>query len=468
MLKPDSGPAIVSAAAMRAAEAAAIAAGTPAITLMERAAAGATRAIMAYAPAARATVLCGPGNNGGDGYGIAVLLAAAGVAVTVAADAPPPNAPAAEPAATMARRWTQLALGPVVPLAEAPPAPLIVDALFGTGLARALPGSAQAALDRLRGQGRVVAIDIASGLEADTGRALGRPLPAELTLTFGAAKPGHILGEGAFVTGRLAVVDIGIAIESATAFTARPRLDGPVRHAHKYTRGWVMVVEGTPGHGGASGLAGLAALRCGAGLVTLAGDGTHLPALALMRRNDEEAAALLTDTRLGAVVIGPGMDPDARARGWLKRLSWADKPLVIDAGALRLLPRGPIGAPAVLTPHEGEFSQLFGPVGDDRLAAVQAAARLSDAVVLLKGAVTIIAAPDGRTAINAHASPYLATAGSGDVLAGMIASLIAQGLPLFDAAQAAVWLHGDAGLRLGPGGIADDLVANLPAVLAAL
>jgi hydroxyethylthiazole kinase-like uncharacterized protein yjeF len=141
---------------------------------------------------------------------------------------------------------------------------------------------------------------------------------------------------------------------------------------------------------------------------------------------------------------------------------------VIDAGALRLLPRGPIGAPAVLTPHEGEFTQLFGPVGDDRLAAVQAAAQSCDAVVLLKGAATIIAAPDGRTAINAHASPFLATAGSGDVLAGMIAALIAQGLPLFEAAQASAWLHGEAGLRLGPGGISDDLVASLPAVLAAL
>jgi ADP-dependent NAD(P)H-hydrate dehydratase / NAD(P)H-hydrate epimerase len=382
------------------------------------------------------------------------------VQVTVAADAPP----SCEPAATMAKRWT----GKTVALAEAPAAPLIVDALFGTGLTRALPDSAQAALDRLQGQGRVVAIDIVSGLEADSGRALGRVLPAELTLTFGAAKPGQVLGEGAFVSGRLAVVDIGITIDTPLAFTARPRLAGPVRDTHKYARGWVMVVEGTPGHGGASGLAGLAALRTGAGLVTLAGEGGVMPALALMRRNDDEAAALLTDTRLGAVVIGPGMEADARARGWLKRLSWADKALVIDAGALRLLPRGPIGAPSVLTPHEGEFSQLFGPVGDDRLAAVLAAARTSDAVVLLKGAATIIAAPDGRAAINAHASPYLATAGSGDVLAGMIAALIAQGLPLFEAAQAAAWLHGEAGLRLGPGGIADDLVASLPAVLGSL
>lgn len=461
MLIPDSGAPILTAAAMRAAEAAAIVAGTSALTLMERAAAGCARAILAYAPARRATVLCGPGNNGGDGYGIALLLAAAGVSVTVAADGPP----TADPAASMAARWT----GPVVPMAEAPAAPLIVDALFGTGLARPLPAATQAAIDRLRGtRARVVAIDIASGLDADTGRALGHPLAAELTVALGAAKPGHVLGDGAALTGRLAVVDLGIPIDSTIAFTAPPRLAPLARDTHKYRRGWVMVVEGTPGHGGASGLAGLAALRTGAGLVTLAGEGNPLPALALMRRSDDEAAALLTDARLGAVVIGPGMEADARARGWLKRLSWAGKPLVIDAGALRLLPGGPIGAPAVLTPHEGEFTQAFGPVGDDRLAAVQAAARSSGAVVLLKGAATIIAAPDGRAAINAHAAPWLATAGAGDVLTGMIAGLIAQGLPLFEAAQTAAWLHGEAGLRLGPGGIADDLVTGLPAVLASL
>ncbi|MEI6485119.1 MAG: NAD(P)H-hydrate dehydratase [Sphingomonadales bacterium] len=457
----ESGAPILTAAAMRAAEADAIAAGTAALTLMERAAAGCARAILAYAPAARATVLCGPGNNGGDGYGIALLLQAAGVAVTVAAD----GLPTAEPAASMAARWT----GPVVPLAQAPAAPLIIDALLGTGLARPLPAAMQAALDRLRGgRARIVAIDIASGLAADTGAALGAPLAADLTLALGAAKPGHVLGEGAALGGRLAVIDLGIAIPGALSFTARPRLLRPPRDTHKYHRGWVMVVEGTPGHGGAAGLAGLAALRTGAGLVTLAGSGDHLPALALMRRSDDEAATLLTDARLGAVVIGPGMAADARARGWLKRLRWAGKPIVIDAGALRLLAAGPIGAPAVLTPHEGEFTQLFGPVGSDRLAAVQAAARHSGAVVLLKGAATIIAAPDGRAAINTHAAPWLATAGSGDVLAGMVAALIAQGLPPFEAAQTAAWLHGEAGQRLGPGGIADDLVAGLPAVLASL
>lgn len=460
----DSGPPLLAAAAMRDAEIAAIAAGTSALALMERAAAGAARAILAYAPARRATILCGPGNNGGDGYGIALQLAAAGVKATVAADAPP----AAEPAAVMARRWHD-AGGAVVPLAEAPPAPLIIDALYGIGLSRPLPDGVQAAIDRLRGVGRVVAIDIASGLHADTGLAQGQPLGADLTVAFGAAKPGHVLGDGAALSGRLAVVDIGVPLASDLRLTAPPRLVGPATGAHKYARGWVMMVEGTSGHGGAAGLTGLAALRCGAGLVTLAGEaGGRAPALALMRRSDEEAAALLADPRMGAVVIGPGMEAGPRARGWLRRLQWAGRPTVIDAGALRLLDGGQIGLPAVLTPHDGEFSQLFGPPGADRLAATRAAAAQSNAVVLLKGPATIIAAPDGRAAINAHAAPWLATAGSGDVLAGMIGALLAQGHPLFEAACAAAWLHGEAGRRLGPGGIADDLVASLPAVLAAL
>lgn len=460
----DSGQPLLTAAAMRDAEAAAIAAGTSALTLMERAAAGAARAILAYAPARRATILCGTGNNGGDGYGIALLLAQAGVTVTVAAD----GAPGAEPAATMAQRWRD-AGGSIVPLIEAPPAPLIIDALFGIGLSRPLPDAVQAALDRLRGQGRVVAIDIASGLNADTGELHGQPLPAELTVAFGAAKPGHVLGSGAAVTGRLAVIDIGVPLASDLRLTAPPRLVGPAADAHKYSRGWVMMVEGTAGHGGAAGLTGLAALRCGAGLVTLAGEaGGRAPALALMRRSDDEAAALLADPRMGAVVIGPGMEAGPRARGWLRRLQWAGRPTVIDAGALRLLDPAILGMPAVLTPHEGEFAALFGPVGSDRLGAVKAAAVRTDTVVLLKGPATIIAAPDGRAAINAHASPWLATAGAGDVLSGMIAALLAQGHPLFEAACGAVWLHGEAGRRLGPGGIADDLVARLPAVLSSL
>lgn len=445
---------------MRAAEAAVIAAGTPALTLMERAADGAARAILAHLPTRRATILCGTGNNGGDGYGIALRLAEAGVAVTVATEGPPTS----DTAAAMAARWQ----GPVVGLHDAPAAPVVIDALFGIGLNRPLDGHHQAAVDRLRGQGRVVAIDIASGLNANLGTAQGRPLAADLTIAFAAAKLGHFLGEGRALSGRVCVIDIGVPVQTNSIMVARPRLVGPAHSAHKYDRGWVLMVEGETGHGGAAGLASLAAMRSGAGLVTIAGEGSDLPALAMMRRNDEEAANLLNDPRLGSVIIGPGIAAGSRARGWLKRLTWAGKPLVLDAGILRLLAEGPIGAPAVLTPHEGEFAQLFGPIGEDRVAAVQAAARTVDAVVLLKGPTTVIAAPDGRVALNVHSAPWLATAGSGDVLSGMVAALLAQGLPLFEAACGAAWLHGDAGQRLGPGRIADDLVALLPEVFAGL
>jgi hydroxyethylthiazole kinase-like uncharacterized protein yjeF len=401
-------------------------------------------------------VLCGPGNNGGDGYGIAGHLAAAGVAVTVAATA----APRGEPAATMAARW----VGAVVPLAQAPPAPLIIDALFGSGLARPLGDDVDCALDRVRGAGRVVAIDIASGIDADTGAVLGRPLQPHLTLALGALKPAHVLEPAAH--GRMAVVDIGIAPASDTRLVAPPRRLPLAASTHKFARGWVLVVEGASA--GAAGLAGLAALRSGAGLVTLVGDGAGLPALAMMRRPETDAATLLADGRVGAVVVGPGLHDGARARAWLDAAQAAGKPLVIDAGALACLDGRRLAVPALLTPHEGEFARAFGAPGADRLAAVRAAAAVTQAVVLLKGPATIIAAPDGRVAINTHAAPWLATAGAGDVLAGIAAGLMAQGLDPFDAAGAAAWLHGDAGRRLGPGAIADDLLATLPAVLAAL
>jgi hydroxyethylthiazole kinase-like uncharacterized protein yjeF len=456
MLISSDGRPVLTPAAMRAAEAAAIAAGCPALTLMERAATAAAAAIRQFAQPV--LVLCGPGNNGGDGYGVAVALQAAGWPVCVAADAMPRS----EPAATMAARWT----GPVVPPASAAPAPLVVDALFGTGLARPLDPASQAALDRMRGAALVVALDIASGLDAGTGTVLGRPLPADLTISFGAAKPGHLVGAGPGLTGRLVVADIGVPVASRISEVQPPRRVAAGRDTHKYARGWVLVVGGQTRQGGATGLTALAALRSGAGAVTLVG--RLAPALAIMLRTDAEAMAQLDDPRLGCVAVGPGMRPDVRGRGWLARLRACKTPLVIDAGGLDLLDAGPVGPPAVLTPHAGEFARLFGPVGDDPLAAVAAAAARTQAVVLLKGPATIIAAPDGRIAINSHATPWLATAGSGDVLTGIIAALVAQGLPLFEAAQVGAWLHGDAGLRLGPGLIADDLVATMPAVLAGL
>lgn len=474
MLTIAPGPLLLTPDAMRVAEAAEIAAGTPALVLMERAAAAAALAIRAFAPGRPALVLCGPGNNGGDGYGVACLLRAAGVAVRVAASGPP----TAEPAAIMAARWT----GAVEALADAKPEPLIIDALFGTGLARALPDSVQMALDRLRAAGATVAaLDIASGVNAMTGAAMGAPLPADMTVAFGGMKRGHVLGEGRWYSGRTVVADIGVRFPGAMPhIVGAPQLQGLASETHKYRRGAVLVVEGAAHRGGAARLTALAALRAGCGVVTQTGPGDGAPADAIMRRSDAEGRAMLADARLSAIAIGPGLVDDQRSRDWLAMVLAGATPVVADAGALSIRFGAIVPgtgafeafscakAPLVLTPHEGEFARLFGPVGLDRIGAAQAAAVASGAVIVLKGAETVIAAPDGRAAVNIHAAPWLATAGSGDALTGIVAALLAQGLTRFDAACAAVWLHGDAGIRGGPGMIADDIPVLLPAVLAGL
>jgi hydroxyethylthiazole kinase-like uncharacterized protein yjeF len=448
--------------AMRAAEARAISAGTAALVLMERASAAAAAAILAFSPKAHALVLAGPGNNGGDGYGVALALAAAGIEVEVAALAPAKG----EPAQTMAARWT----GSVTTLDAARPAPLVIDALFGTGQNRAMPQAATTALARLAPGAVLAALDIVSNIDAATGAALGPAQPAALTIAFGAAKPGHMLGAGAQATGRLVTADIGIDVAgSSLGRVPRPLRQPLAADIHKYARGHVLVVQGESS--GAARLAALAALRAGAGLVTLIGPDSRLPADAIMHRTDAEGLAMLADPRVGAVVLGPGLAANERSQAWLARLLGSTRPVVLDAGALALTSPEALHAataPLVLTPHEGEFRRLFGALADDRISALRAAAAAAGAVVLLKGPQTLIAAPDGRLLVNDHATPWLATAGSGDVLAGIIASLIAQGQPAFEAAATAAWLHGDAGRRGGPGLIADDLPALLAACLAAL
>lgn len=462
MLRIDRGEAVLGAMATRAAEAAAVAAGIPPLILMERAAAGAALAIARTWSPRPALILCGPGNNGGDGYGIAQHLGARGFDITIAALGPA----SAAPASVIAARWP----GQVIALSQAPPAALLVDALFGTGLSRPLSEEVQVQLRRLAAAGPdVAAIDIVSGVDADTGTDLGAVLEADLTIAFATAKRGHLVGPGAARCGRLVTVDIGLEPGPAPLrIVPRPRRLPLARDVHKFQRGAVLVVEGEARRGGASRLTALAALRSGAGLVTIAGDGQDLPAAAVMRCDDQAGQAMLADPRLDAIAIGPGLREPLRAQRWLEMLLVGTVPVVIDAGALGLCDVRGARPPVVLTPHEGEFGRLFGPPGTDRIGAVAAAAAETGAVVLLKGSATIIAAPDGRVAINRHAAPWLATAGSGDVLTGIIASLIAQGLEPFDAARAGAWLHGDAGRRGGPGLIADDLVALLPSVLAAL
>ena len=465
---------VLTAQAMREAEARAIAGGVDARTLMERAGAAAAAAILRFEAPRRAVVVCGPGGNGGDGYVVARHLAAAGVAVTVAADAPPRHAAAAQAAAD----WD----GPVVPPADAPLADTLIDALFGIGMTRPLAGADARALARLAEAASLrIALDLPSGAGTDDGAGLGCPYVADLTVAFGALKPAHLLHPAASRCGRVVVADIGVAAASDLTRNAPPPPLALAAATHKFARGSVLVVGGPSGHGGAARLAAAAALRAGAGLVTVAvptpaltENAASLDAVMLRIADDGTAlAALLRDRRLSALLAGPGLGRDARARGLIEAALADGRPLVLDGDVFTLFAAGAEGlrrrlsGPAVLTPHEGEFARLFAVDGSKVERARAAAARVG-AVVVLKGPDTVIASPDGRARINVHAAPYLATAGSGDVLAGMITGLLAQGVDAFDAACAGVWLHGDLGIRGGPGLTADAMPGLIPAALAAL
>lgn len=453
---------ILDAAAMRAAERAAIAAGTEEWTLMERAGRGAAEAIRRFAGPVPALVLCGPGNNGGDGYVIAAALAEAGVPVCVAA--------AGEGRSEAARRaragWT----GPVAPLTEAEPAPLLIDALFGTGLARPLDLDASGALARLAGAARLaVAVDLPSGVAADDGALLSDVPRFDLTITFGALKPAHLLQPAARFMGRTILVDIGIAADSVLRTLARPSLPGPGPDSHKYDRGFVLTFGGDLG--GAAGLAAAAALKSGAGAVRLAADAPREDVPLAIMQVGADTLDLLADKRLGAVLLGPGVIPGDEAERQLDLALGSGLPLVLDAGAITLLAeRCPsvlagLETPAILTPHPGEFKRLFGRPEKDKVTEARRAAAEARAVVVYKGADTVIAAPDGRAAIAGDSSSWLATAGSGDVLAGAIAAMRARGLDPFAAALAGVWLHGRAAELAGPGLIADDLLDGLRGAL---
>jgi len=453
-------------AATRSAEAAA---GVDPAALMERAGAAAARAILAWAAPRSVVVACGQGNNGGDGYVVARHLAAAGVAVVVAA-AGEPRSPLA---AAMRACWD----GPVVALDAAHPAAVLVDAVYGVGLTRPIAGDVLAQLERLAAGARVVALDVPSGLAADTGD--GACIAAGLTVAFGTLKPAHLLAAGR--CGRVVVADIGLGVVASMLFAtaAPPPLTPPVA-SHKYLRGAVLVLGGPPGHGGAARLAAHAALRAGAGLALVAVPVAALPESSarcdavMVRAADDgsEVADLLAAHRFAAAVAGPGLVASDTMR--VAALLASGVPMVLDATVFTMFAGAParlaaaLTGPAVLTPHAGEFARLFGHLSGDRIAQARAAAATIGAVVVLKGPATIIAAPDGRAAINAHATPWLATAGSGDVLSGAIAALLAQGFAAFDAACAGVWLHGDAGCRAGAGSTADDLPAAIGRAVAAL
>ncbi len=446
---------IVTAAAMRAAEAKAIAAGDSVDRLMARAGQGIAAAVASIASGRPVLVLCGPGNNGGDGYVAARLLAAAGVSVRVAAND--------EPRTDAARRARNGWHGPVEPIADAPPAALLVDCLFGTGIARGLSSNLAQSLTRLVDQAEcALAVDLPSGIDSDSG-ALLSPVPHfHHTLALGALKPGHLLQPGAAYCGLVQVVDLGIEIASEYRRIARPDLGPPPPDAHKYSRGMVTVVAGTMP--GASLLTATAALRAGAGYALVLG-GHGGGAMALVHRAYDPAA--LADERIGALVIGPGLGRDDSARDRLAAALAADRPLLIDGDALHLVAPARIAqrtGPTILTPHVGEFRALFGDLPGSKVDQCRLAARQSGAVVVFKGADTVIAAPDGRVQLSAPASSWLSTAGSGDVLAGAIAAMLAGGLEPLAAAAAGVWLHGEAARHCVGAFIADDLAFALSAV----
>lgn len=492
--------ALLSLAESRRADALAAAAGVPGLTLMEnagRAVADAAQDMVQNAAGkigrdASIFVLCGPGNNGGDGLVAARHLQARGLPVEVlllgAREAFRGDA------AAMAARWD----GPCAHWSAKAldKAGLIVDALFGAGLSRPLDGEAACAVEAAnKSPAPILAVDVPSGLDGDTGQAEGPVIRARRTVTFFRRKPGHLLLPGRRLCGQVLVADIGIpeavleeivpkTFANAECLWLRsfpwPRLEG-----HKYHRGHAVVVSGGAWATGAARLAARGALRAGAGLVTLASgrdalavNAAHLTAI-MLKPVDTAAdlAALLADSRYNAVLLGPNAGVGEHTRTLSRAALASGAAVVLDADALTssagALPAlchtpAPEGRPAVLTPHEGEFARAFPGLRGSKLERARAAAAATGAVLLLKGADTVVAAPDGRAAINGNAPPWLATAGSGDVLAGIITGLLAQGMPAFEAASAAVWLHGAAAAAFGPGLVAEDLPEVLPQVLRAL
>ncbi|MAM96106.1 MAG: bifunctional ADP-dependent NAD(P)H-hydrate dehydratase/NAD(P)H-hydrate epimerase [Parvibaculum sp.] len=467
--------------------------GTTGLTLMENAGRAVADAIVARFPQGPVSVLCGPGNNGGDGFVVARLLAERGWPVTLFLMGPREKLKG--DAAAAADRWP----GAVHPLAAdaGKGASLIVDAIFGAGLARDVDGSAADAIRRIGEAGTpVIAVDIPTGIDGNTGQVRGAAFAAALTVTFFRPKPGHLLLPGRLHCGELAVADIGIKSDVlaeigprtfvnapplwASVFP-RPRLD-----SHKYTRGHAVVVSGDASHTGAARLAARGALRAGAGLVTIASppsampvNAAHLTSIMLMPFEGADAlTAILEDKRKNALLIGPGAGIGWETRDNVLAALLSGAAMVLDADALTSfaeIPRdlfvaikGFFAGPVVMTPHEGEFARLFPEIAAgeaDKLERARLAAAEAAAIVILKGADTVVAAPDGRAAIARNAGPELATAGSGDVLAGIVLGLLAQGMLPFESACAAVWLHGEAGDCFGPGLISEDLPEMLPAVL---
>lgn len=472
-----------------------IAAGTPGIELMENAGRVVADALaLHHPPGAAVTVVVGPGNNGGDGFVAARLLAERGYSVRVVLVGD--RARLKGDAATAAQRW-QGVVDPANP-ASLPRGNVIIDALFGAGLDRAVDGLPRAMIEAINASGlSVVAVDLPSGVNGMTGAVMGAAVQARTTVTFFRRKPGHLLLPGRLHCGEVVIADIGMANDVLVHIRPRtfvnepdlwrqafpiPRVDG-----HKYSRGHAVIVSGEMSFTGAARLAARGALRAGAGVVTIASPREALAvnaanSLAIMVRPVDGPAELkefLADARRNAVVLGPGGGVGETMREMVHAALGGPSAVVLDADALtsfaddaETLARAiqeRKAAATVLTPHQGEFARLFnrvseGAEGSSKMERARAAAKYMAAIMLLKGPDTIVAAPDGRASVLENGTPWLATAGAGDVLAGMIAGLLAQGMPDFEAASAGAWLHAEAARLFGQGLIAEDLPEMLPQV----
>ena len=471
---------ILTVAEMAEADRAAIAAGTPAIELMRRAGLAVADAICDRFDPRPTAVLCGPGDNGGDGYVVAALLAERGWPVWVERMGPPKSDSARQAAEAWAGETLDLGQGDRA-------ADLIVDALFGAGLVRPLSGeAARIARTSERRSEQVVAIDLPSGVAGDTGQALGdAAFWAGLTVTFHSKKPGHVLEPGQGRCGEVVVADIGLAPVETTLIENTPdawlpHFPWPSASSHKHARGRLVVVSGDPWSTGAARLSARAGLRIGAGLVTLlsppdalAVNAAHLEA-GMLKPVETEAELEQLAAEVDAAVIGPAAGVNETTLLNVLALARTGAALVIDADAITVFKDDPeelfsaLDVDDVLTPHPGEFERLFPGVlrgAPERITAARRAAKMADAVVLLKGHDTVVAHPDGRAAVSTNGSPWLATAGSGDVLAGFIGALIAQGMESFEAACAAAWIHAEAAELHGPGLTAEDLPGLAPIVL---
>jgi ADP-dependent NAD(P)H-hydrate dehydratase / NAD(P)H-hydrate epimerase len=483
---------LLTAEEMGRAEQIAAAAGLPTLTMMENAGrCVAEEVVRRYPRGSRVVVLCGPGNNGGDGFVCARYLRERGYHVRLALLGRQEDLK--RDPKEMARRWDE-AIEPMTPQ-SLEGAQIVVDAIYGTGLRDNVGGIVAEMIEAVAGRSLpVISVDVPSGINATSGAVKGVAFKAATTVTFFRRKTGHVLLPGRLYCGDVRAVDIGIpaavlgeiaprtfanAPEFWLRYFPKLRIDG-----HKYDRGHAVVVSGPMESTGAGRLAARTALRAGAGLVTVATsksafyiNAAQLTAVMVAAYEGPSGlSAVLSDPRITAVLIGPGAGRDPEVMGLVGSVMASDAVAVLDAEGITAFQGAPVElfrlvksrpAPTIMTPHEGEFKKVFPELANEpsKLERARRAAEMSGAVVILKGADTVVAAPDGLSSISENAPAWLATAGSGDVLAGLVTGLCAQGMAAFDAAAAAVWMHGELAVIFGPGLIADDMPDLLPGVL---